>query len=253
MRNIDYFFRTTRRNASAIQRICMVIIISHFSFLIPHSFAQSVQEGKASFYSKKFTGRRTANGERLHHDSLTCAHRTYPFGTLLKVTNPANNQSVIVRVTDRGPYVKGRIIDLSVRAAREIGIIAQGIASVIVEPYGGDIIPPFRAEDNLELPDFEIGTNEGADAKPVWVALKEDRDKKIRQQKEREQEEQRKRALAEAEKQAVTAESAELQHHQPAASAEPRSQVQQKTNEELLHDISKNPNKSKAYLKRQGK
>ena len=79
----------------------------HFSFLN----AQSVQKGKASYYPKKFTGRRTASGERLHHDSLTCAHRTYPFGTLLKVTNPANGKHVIVRVTDRGPYVKGRIIE----------------------------------------------------------------------------------------------------------------------------------------------
>ena len=81
-----------------------------FLFLPVMSGAQDVQEGKASFYSMKFTGRRTANGERLHHDSLTCAHRTYPFGTQLKVTNPANGKSVIVRVTDRGPYVKGRII-----------------------------------------------------------------------------------------------------------------------------------------------
>ena len=94
-----------------------------------------VQSGKASYYSKSFSGRQTASGERLHHDSLTCAHRTYPFGTLLKVTNPANGKEVIVRVTDRGPYVKGRIIDLSVRAARELGIIAQGIAPVTVERY----------------------------------------------------------------------------------------------------------------------
>ena len=70
-----------------------------------------VQSGKASYYAKHFSGKRTASGERLHHDSLTCAHRTYPFGTMLKVTNPANGKSVIVRVTDRGPYVKGRIID----------------------------------------------------------------------------------------------------------------------------------------------
>lgn len=108
----------------------------------------------------------------MHHDSLTCAHRTYPFGTMLKVTNPANGKSVIVRVTDRGPYVKGRIIDLSARAAREIGIIAQGIAPVIVERHHPAIIP-FKPDD-IELPDFEIGTNEGSDAKPIWVALKEE-------------------------------------------------------------------------------
>jgi len=253
MRIVDNFFHTTRRNATAVQRICMVIIISHFSFLIPHSVAQT-QQGKASFYAKKFTGRRTANGERLHHDSLTCAHRTFPFGTMLKVTNPANGQSVIVRVTDRGPYVKGRIIDLSVRAAREIGIIAQGIAPVIVERYSGSIIPPFKAEEVLELPDIEISTNEGSDAKPVWVALKEDRDRKIRQQKEREQEELRKKELAAtAAKQAAHAESDEVRQPEETPKSEAHPQVPQKTNEELLHEISKSPNKSKAYLKRQGK
>ena len=206
--------------------------------------AQNVQEGKASFYAKKFTGRRTASGERLHHDSLTCAHKTYPFGTLLKVTNPANGQSVVVRVTDRGPYVKGRIIDLSVRAAREIGIIAQGIAPVVVERYSG-IIPPFKADENLELPDFEIGTNEGSEATPVWVALKEDRERKIQQRKEREQEELRKKALAEAEKRSVV-----TPEHNEVLQPEHR---QQKASEDVLHDINKNPNSSKAYLKRQGR
>lgn len=224
-----------------------ILQTSNFNFQILS--AQNVQEGKASFYAKKFTGRRTASGERLHHDSLTCAHKTYPFGTLLKVTNPANGQSVVVRVTDRGPYVKGRIIDLSVRAAREIGIIAQGIAPVVVERYAG-IIPPFKADENLELPDFELGTNEGSEAKPVWVALKEDRERKIQQRKEREQEELRKKALAEAEKRTVMPEPGDVLQHQPAVGTEHR---QQKTSEDVLHDINKNPNNSKAYLKRQGR
>ena len=74
--------------------------------------AQS-QSGKATFYAKRATGARTANGERLHHDSMTCAHRTFPFGTLLQVMNPKNGKSVVVRVNDRGPFVRGRIIDLS--------------------------------------------------------------------------------------------------------------------------------------------
>ena len=63
--------------------------------------AKTQQTGKASFYSKRATGARTSNGERLHHDSLTCAHKTHPFGTLLKVTNPSNGKEVVVRVTDR--------------------------------------------------------------------------------------------------------------------------------------------------------
>ena len=99
-----------------------------FTFLMAQT-----QKGKATFYSKRSTGARTASGERVHHDSMTCAHRTHPFGTLLRVTNPSNKKNVIVRVTDRGPHVKGRIIDLSYRAAKEIGIIGKGVAMVTVE------------------------------------------------------------------------------------------------------------------------
>jgi rare lipoprotein A len=209
-----------------------------------------VQSGKASFYALKFTGRKTASGERMHHDSLTCAHRTYPFGTMLRVTNPANGKSVIVRVTDRGPYVKGRIIDLSARAAREIGIIAQGIAPVIVERHNPAIVP-FKADD-IEMPDFEIGTNDGSDSKPIWVALKEDRDRKIREQKAREQEALRKKAQATTE-QPVAANPNET----PAATTEkkiqPANPPSKQKEEDVLEDINKNPNKSKAYLKRQGK
>ena len=140
------------------------------------------QRGTASYYAKSWTGRKTANGERLHHDSLTCAHKTYPFGTLLKVTNPSNGLSVIVKVTDRGPYVKGRIVDLSVRAAKELGIISQGIAPVIVESYNPSIIP-FKPED-IDIPEFDLGTNDGPTAKPIWMELRDQRIKR-RQEQER--------------------------------------------------------------------
>ena len=152
-------------------------LTSYLSPLTSKTNAQGVQTGKASYYAKKFSGRKTASGERLHHDSLTCAHRTYPFGTQLKVTNPANGKTVIVRVTDRGPYVKGRIIDLSVRAARELGIIAQGIAPVVVERYNPSIIP-FKPEDIIDVPELELSTNEGPITKPIWVELKEQHMKK---------------------------------------------------------------------------
>ena len=114
------------------------------------------QRGKASFYSKRATGSRTSSGERLHHDSLTCAHRTYPFGTRLKVTNERNGKWVVVRVTDRGPHSRGRIIDLSHAAANQIGIINQGVAMVKVERYYDSNIP-YRP-DNKEMPeiDFEV-------------------------------------------------------------------------------------------------
>lgn len=115
------------------------------------------QQGKASFYPKRATGARTASGERLHHDSLTCAHKYYPFGTMLKVTNLNNKKSVVVKVTDRGPFIKGRIIDLSWGAAKAIDMLRQGIAPVKVEVVDETPIP-MRPKDDTDLPkiDFEL-------------------------------------------------------------------------------------------------
>lgn len=116
--------------------------------------AAQKQHGKASFYSKRATGSRSASGQTIHHDSLTCAHKFYPFGTRLKVTNLSNEKSVIVKVIDRGPFGKGRIIDLSWAAAKEIGMIAQGVARVKVEMLENPI--PFKPEDpKLPKLDFE--------------------------------------------------------------------------------------------------
>ena len=130
------------------------------------------QKGKASFYSKKITGARTSSGERLHHDSLVCAHRTFPFGTKLKVTNPANGKEVIVRVIDRGPFRKGRIIDLSWRAAKELGMLQQGVAMVKVEKYVENKGIPFKQE--TELPDLDYeSTNNNDGMTPAWQEKKE--------------------------------------------------------------------------------
>ncbi len=99
------------------------------------------KKGRASFYAKKFNGRRTANGERFHNRQLTAAHRSLPFGTLLRVTNQNNNQSVVVRVNDRGPYSRNRLVDVSHRAAREIGMVSSGVVPVEIEVLGmGDAI-----------------------------------------------------------------------------------------------------------------
>jgi rare lipoprotein A len=88
------------------------------------------ENGKASFYADKFQGRRTSSGEVFKQDKLTAAHRTLPFGTKVKVTNQANGRSVKVVINDRGPFVAGRIIDLSKKAARKIGMVGAGVASV---------------------------------------------------------------------------------------------------------------------------
>lgn len=133
--------------------------------------ALSQQRGKASYYSKRATGARTASGERLHHDSLTCAHRTFPFGTMLKVTNPANGRSVTVRVTDRGPFGRGRIIDLSWGAAKELGILTQGVAMVSVEQVVNTVVP-FRPSDNVEMPELDFNSNRFGGIRPTWSEMK---------------------------------------------------------------------------------
>jgi rare lipoprotein A len=86
--------------------------------------------GSASYYAAKFDGRRTASGERFDNDEMTAAHRTLPFGSLVRVTNPANGRSVVVRVNDRGPFTRGRLIDVSRAAAEELGMVARGHAQV---------------------------------------------------------------------------------------------------------------------------
>jgi rare lipoprotein A (peptidoglycan hydrolase) len=89
--------------------------------------------GLASYYGAKFHAKRTASGERFDNNSLTAVHKTLPFGSRLKVINPRNGLSVIVRINDRGPFVKGRIIDLSKAAARKVGLSHQGTLPVRLE------------------------------------------------------------------------------------------------------------------------
>ena len=91
---------------------------------------QITDTGVASYYSDKFVGRKTANGERYRKGKRTAAHQTLPFGTRVKVTNLKNGRSVTVRINDRGPFAKGRIIDLSKSAARKIGMLQSGTAKV---------------------------------------------------------------------------------------------------------------------------
>ena len=88
------------------------------------------QQGLASWYGGKFHGRTTASGEKFNKYEMTAAHRTLPFGTKVKVVDQKTGKSVTVRINDRGPFVRGRIIDLSRAAAKKLGIIKRGHASV---------------------------------------------------------------------------------------------------------------------------
>ncbi|HEX8215402.1 MAG TPA: septal ring lytic transglycosylase RlpA family protein [Allosphingosinicella sp.] len=90
-------------------------------------------EGMASFYGTELAGNRTASGERFNPNAMTAAHRTLPMGTKLRVTNKANGKSVIVRINDRGPFAKGRIIDVSRGAAEKISMIRSGTARVLLQ------------------------------------------------------------------------------------------------------------------------
>lgn len=89
--------------------------------------------GIASYYSDEFQGRKTSNGETFDMHELTAAHRTLPFDTKVKVTNLENGKSIVVRINDRGPFKDNRVIDVSLEAAKQIGLIANGTASVRLE------------------------------------------------------------------------------------------------------------------------
>lgn len=120
-----------------------------FAFLfVAFLSAKAQQIGIASFYAKTVKSK-MANGQRYHKDSMICAHRTHPFGTRLKVTHLKNNKSVIVKVTDRGPFVRGRVVDLSWGAAEKLDMIAAGLAKVKVEVFNGRI----DSENDANSPD----------------------------------------------------------------------------------------------------
>ncbi|MDJ0676945.1 MAG: septal ring lytic transglycosylase RlpA family protein [Calothrix sp. MO_167.B42] len=92
--------------------------------------------GLASFYGYDGSSNKTASGERFHPEKMTAAHRSLPFGTRVRVTNPRNGRSVVVRINDRGPFIRGRVIDLSYGAARVLGIIRRGVAPVKIQVLG---------------------------------------------------------------------------------------------------------------------
>lgn len=100
---------------------------------VPHATPVHLGTGEASYYGPGFHGRMTASGDRYDQHELTAAHRTLEFGSRVRVLNLANGRAVVVTVTDRGPYVRGRIIDLSVKAAGVLGFLDDGVARVRLE------------------------------------------------------------------------------------------------------------------------
>jgi len=143
----------------------LLLVVLLFSV---HLIIIAQEKGKASYYSQRLHGARMSDGSKYHRDSMTCAHRRYPLGTMLKVTNLSNGKSVVVKVTDRGPHARGRIIDLSYAAAKEINMIAAGIATVRVEPYKEHTGIPYRNDDKDDIEiDFEFNKHI-FDYEPKW-------------------------------------------------------------------------------------
>jgi rare lipoprotein A len=122
-----------------INRLILVLLLaciigcSSVPLKSPPKWTGYKESGKASFYAMKYQFRKTASGERFNQYSKTAAHKKLPFGTKVKVTNVKNGKSVVVKINDRGPFVKGRIIDLSRSAFSSIGNTASGVISVRIE------------------------------------------------------------------------------------------------------------------------
>lgn len=123
--------------STALRNLSLVLFILALSAcsLLPegsHANLSGVytESGQASFYADKFQGRATANGERYRHGLKTAAHKQLPFGSVVKVTNKRNGKSVIVTINDRGPFVRGRVIDLSKSAFSQIGSPSTGLLNV---------------------------------------------------------------------------------------------------------------------------
>lgn len=150
-----------KQNHLYMKNQLLSFLVLYFLVIAVHA---QVQTGKASFYADKFEGMSTASGEKYKHNKLTGAHKTLPFGTKVRVTNTENSQSVEVVINDRGPYVDGRVIDLSKSAAEKLGFLNQGLAEVKLEVIdAGDgkataSIKPIDhvAVDEKEFYDFEI-------------------------------------------------------------------------------------------------
>ena len=119
----------------------ILLLVTVLSFVLLSTPAVAQTSGRASYYGNQFHGRLTSDGSVYHRDSMTCAHRTLPFGTVLKVTNKRNGKKVVVRVNDRGPFIRGRVLDLSYAAAKHIDMLVQGVASVSIENLGHDSDP----------------------------------------------------------------------------------------------------------------
>ncbi len=116
-----------------------------------------VFEGNASWYGEKFHGRTTANGERFDMHAFTAAHKSLPFNTHIRVTDLESGRSLVLRVNDRGPYARGRVLDVSKAAAKELGFLHRGVTRVRVEILDGPAPPDAPTQATTEAPQADAG------------------------------------------------------------------------------------------------
>ena len=121
------------RLANRFRAPAAALALAACAALVRPGAAHAVDRGIASYYADYHQGLRTASGERFDLRALTAAHRTLPFGTRVRVTNLRNGRAVVVRITDRGPFVRGRLLDVSWAAARRLGLLRSGVALVSME------------------------------------------------------------------------------------------------------------------------
>ncbi|MBV8254673.1 MAG: septal ring lytic transglycosylase RlpA family protein [Chitinophaga sp.] len=118
---------------STLKKQSSIAVIASLLLLCSACSRQITQTGKASFYADSFDGKKTASGETFRQNNLTAAHPSLPFGTRVKVVNIANGRSVKVRINDRGPFTKNRMIDVSKKAAKRLGMMSTGVATVQIK------------------------------------------------------------------------------------------------------------------------
>lgn len=136
-------------------KLCLLSVLMTFIVMPKNTKAQKVElghsfKGITSFYSVKFYGNKTASGERLQKGIFSAAHKTLPFGTMLEVEDKKTGKWVIVRVNDRGPFTKNRVLDLSIDAAEQLGIVNQGLAQVSIKVIGFDGAVELIREDAFQ-------------------------------------------------------------------------------------------------------
>ncbi len=154
------YYRLVRRLSFVISALIFLSACAHKNVQVKApqvpTISNSELEGLATYYAEPYHGRKTASGEIFDsYRDLTAAHRTLPFNTVVRVTNKTNGREVDVRINDRGPFVDGRVIDLSVRAAREIDLVRAGVAPVKLKILTASTEPPRPAVFAVQVGAFE--------------------------------------------------------------------------------------------------